>query len=263
MLIAFILLFIISLPVTAHGEEDGRGEILVFVAASLTDAMNEIKARFEDRTGATGARVFLSFGGSGTLYRQIVNGAPADVFISASDTQVDALELEGLTLPDTRREILTNGLVVVTHKDSELEIKRPEDLTREGVGKIAVGEPGSVPAGSYAREALINLGLWDELGTKIVPALDVRVVLAYVARQAVEVGIVYSTDATINESVRVVYEFPEDSHTRIIYPAVILKDTRAVGLAREFVDFVSSAEARGIFESYGFKPYDFNATEGY
>ena len=257
LLVASVLLLITSLPVMAHGEtvtNDGD-EILVFVAASLTDAMKDIKDRFEERTGATGARVFMSFGSSGTLYRQIVNGAPADVFISASDTQVDALELEGLALPDTRREILTNGLVVVTHKDNTLEIKRPEDLTRQGVGRIAIGEPGSVPAGSYAKEALVNLGLWDALHARIVPALDVRVVLAYVERKAAGAGIVYSTDATISERVRVVYEFPEDSHTRIIYPAVIMKETRSEGLAREFVDFVSSAEAREIFESYGFEPY--------
>ncbi|MGR3295341.1 MAG: molybdate ABC transporter substrate-binding protein, partial [Candidatus Bathyanammoxibius sp.] len=230
LLVASVLLLITSLPVMAHGKTvtNGGDEILVFVAASLTDAMNEIKARFEERTGA---RVFMSFGSSGTLYRQIVNGAPADVFISASDTQVDALELEGLALPDTRREILTNGLVIITHMDNTLEIKRPEDLTRQGVGRIAIGEPGSVPAGSYAKEALVNLGLWDALHAKIVPALDVRAVLAYVERKAAGAGIVYSTDATISERVRVVYEFPEDSHTKIIYPAVIMKETRSEGLA--------------------------------
>lgn len=240
---------------------EGQGEeILVFVAASLTDAVDEIKGRFEERTGG---RVFLSFGSSGTLQRQIEKGAPADVFISAGTAQVDALEFDGLVLPDTRKDLLTNSLVVIIPEGSRLRIDRAEDLARREVRKIAIGEPGSVPAGAYAREALENLGLWEELYPKIVPALDVRAVLAYVERQAAEVGIVYGTDAMISNEVRVVYEFPDDSHTAIVYPAVVLKDSRAEALAREFVDFISSAEAIEVFEAYGFKSYGLEVTGGH
>ncbi|MFQ5863259.1 MAG: molybdate ABC transporter substrate-binding protein [Candidatus Brocadiales bacterium] len=246
--VIFVLLAVTSLPVMACG---GEGEeILVFVAASLTDAMNEIKDTFEERTAA---RVFLSFASSGTLYRQIEKGAPADVFIPASTTHADALELDGLVLPDTRKDLLTNRLVVIVPKESKLRIEQPEDIARREVKKIAIGEPGSVPAGSYAKEALKNLGLWEDVYSRIVPALDVRAVLAYVEGQAVEAGIVYRTDAMISEEVKVVYEFPGDSHTKIIYPVVILKDSKAEALAREFVDFISSADARGIFEASGFE----------
>lgn len=242
----FALLLVISLSATAWGE----GEILVFVAASLTDAMVEVKDRFEE---STDARVFLSFGGSGTLYRQIEKGAPADVFISASTIQVDALELDGFVLPDTRKGLLTNRLVVIVPEGSKLRIEQPKDIAQKEVRKIAIGEPGSVPAGSYAKEALKNLGLWEDVYPRIVPALDVRAVLAYVEGQAAEAGIVYKTDAMMSEEVEVVYEFPEDSYTKIIYPAVILKDSKAEALAREFLDFISSKEAIGVFETYGFE----------
>lgn len=222
----------------------------MFVAASLADAMNEIKGRFEEEGGG---KVFLSFGSSGTLCRQILRGAQADVYISASAAQADTLELEGLVPLDARSDLLTNTLVVVMPRGSKLRVGRPEDLTQSGIKRIAVGEPGFVPAGAYAKEALENLGLWEDLHPKIVPALDVRAVLAYVERQAAEAGIVYKTDAAISDKVEIVYEFPEDSHAKIIYPVVILKDSRAEALAREFVDFISSATSAEVFETYGFK----------
>ena len=246
-LVIFVLFLVVPFRPTAYGGDD---EILVFVAASLTDAMNEIKERFEERAGG---RVFFSFGSSGTLCRQIQKGAPADVFVSASPIQIDALELDGLVLLDTRKDLLTNNLVVIVPRGSGLRVTQAEDLAQKEVAKIAIGEPDAVPAGAYAKGALENLGLWDSLHPKIVPALDVRAVLAYVERQAADAGIVYGTDATISDKVEVVYEFPEDSHTAIVYPAVVLKDSKAEALAREFVDFLSSAEAGRVFEAYGFK----------
>lgn len=251
-LILLLLFLVISFPVVVYAGEESSDEILVFVAASLTDAMKEIKDKFEEEKNG-GGKVFLSFGGSGTLYRQILKGAPADIFISASATQADALELDGFVLLDTRKDLLTNTLVVIVSRGGGVKIEQPGDLARREVGKIAIGEPGSVPAGAYAKEALENLGLWEDLHPKIVPALDVRTVLAYVERQAAGAGIVYKTDALISDEVEVAYEFPEDSHTRIIYPAVILKDTGAGAMAGEFMDFISSAEAIETFESYGFK----------
>ncbi|MDO8137825.1 MAG: molybdate ABC transporter substrate-binding protein, partial [Candidatus Brocadiales bacterium] len=155
-----MLLILLLAPVFGYGVAAGEEEIVVFVAASLTDAVKEVKERFEARSGA---RVSLNPGASGTLLHQIEAGALADVFISASTKEVDALELDGLALPDTRRELLTNKLVVVASAGSGLEINSARDLAGREVKRIAIGEPESVPVGRYAREALINLGLWDSL----------------------------------------------------------------------------------------------------
>lgn len=247
-----VLMFLIFLlaPVFGYGVAAGEEEIVVFVAASLTDAVKEVKERFEARSGA---RVSLNPGASGTLLHQIEAGAPADVFISASTKEVDALELDGLALPDTRRELLTNKLVVVASVGSGLEINSARDLAGREVKRIAIGEPESVPVGRYAREALRNLGLWDSLYPRLVSAPDVRAVLDYVERGVAKLGVVYKTDAMVSKRLEVVFELPEDSYTKIIYPAVVLKRSEGEKTARDFVNFLSSMEALEVFERFGFE----------
>lgn len=248
-------LVFLSLFVFSGQEAQGRkgGDIRVFAPSSLADALMEIKDRFEKRTGL---EVSLSIGASGDLLRQIEKGAMVDVFISAGSREVDAFELEGLALHGTRQDLLSNRLVVIAPVGSTLKIGSSNDLARGEVKRIALGEPGSVPAGFYAREALKGLGLWEVLYPRLVLAQDVRAVLACVEEGAAEVGIVYKTDAIMSRRARLVYEFPPESYPKITYPAVVLKGSKEVGLAIDFVDFLSSREATEVFGRLGFEILD-------
>ena len=224
-------------------------DLIIFGAMSLTDALTEISRRFEsERAG----KVYCNFAGSSTLQRQIEKGAPADIFISASPKQVDALQAKGLVNEDTRRNVLNNNLVVVAPLRSSLTLTDPQMLAPASIKRIAIGEPNSVPAGIYAKEALMHSGIWDVVQPKLVHGADVRATLAYVESGEVDVGIVYKTDATISKKVKVLYQFPDSSHTPIVYPVVVIKETRDDVLAREFLAYLITSEAAGIFEKYGF-----------
>ncbi|HEY6148784.1 MAG TPA: molybdate ABC transporter substrate-binding protein, partial [Thermoanaerobaculia bacterium] len=178
----------------------GAGEILVFAAASLAEAMQEIGKTFEARTGTT-AR--FSVGASSDLARQIRAGAPADVFFSADTAQMDELEKAGLVRKSDRREFLSNVLVVVVPKSSTLRITEAKDLV--ALPRIAVADPAAVPAGKYAKKWLESLGLWAQAAPKVVPTLDVRAALAAVETQAAPAAVVYTTDAAISKKVRVAF----------------------------------------------------------
>lgn len=211
--------------------------IYVHAAASLTDAMRDLGAAFEKQTKA---RVVFNFGASSILARQIKEGAPADVFISA-----DEAKLRGLSTR-RRKDLLTNALVIVVPKDSNIAMRREADLS--AFDTIAIAEPESVPAGIYAKEWLTKAKLWTAVERKLVPTENVRATLAAVEAGNADAGIVYATDAQISKRVRVVWRVANGP--RIVYPAALLTSSNA---ARAFYDFLSSAAARAIFTKYGFR----------
>jgi molybdate transport system substrate-binding protein len=239
-----ILLSFACLFVGCSGEE-----LVIFGAMSLTDALTEISQRF----GAVrNLKVYCNFAGSSTLQRQIEKGAPADVFISASPKQIDALQQKGLIYEDSRRAILNNRLVLVAPVNSSLSMTDVGLLAQDSVRRIAIGEPNSVPAGIYGKEALTHLGVWTAVQSKLVPGADVRSTLAYVESGEVDVGIVYQTDAGLSKKVKSIYQFPNSSHSPIVYPAAVLRNTAHKALAQAFLDYLQTAEVAAIFEKYGF-----------
>lgn len=225
--------------------------ITVSAAISLKDALDEIGHLCEARH--PGAKVTFNYGGSGTLERQIEQGAPVDVFFSAAEKQMDDLAAQGLVVTETRRNIVANTLVLITPAPSTM-VRGFEDLPRLPVSAIALGEPGTVPAGMYARQTLEHLGLLAAVEKKIVYAKDVRAVLTYVETGNADAGFVYRTDALTSQKVRVVATAPPDSHDPIVYPAAVLKNSKNAAAARQFLEFLQGPEARAVFEKYGFAP---------
>ncbi len=224
-------------------------ELSVFAAISLSDALAEIGTAF---TAENGVKVFYNFAASTTLQRQIEKGAPADVFISASPRQLIALEASGLLEAESRRNLLTNRLVVVSDETERISVDTPADLAAPEISRIAIGHPSIVPAGAYAKEALMHFGLWETLRPKLIFGVDVRATLAYVTSGNVDLAIVYKTDTVVSHSVRVLYQVPPEAYAPIIYPAVIIKNSPQKQLARRFITYLQSAEKSEIFEKHGF-----------
>ncbi len=223
------------------------GEVVVFAAASLADALGEIGRDFEARSGL---RVVLSFGGSNDLARQIRAGAPADVFVSASAERMDEVERAGLVRAADRVDLLSNRLVVVVPAAALARPATPEDLV--GVRRLALGDPQAVPAGIYARQWLEKRGLWERVRDRVVPTLDVRAALAAVESGNADAGIVYRTDAAISRRVRVALEVPAGEAPRIVYPAALLAGARGPA-ARAFYEHLQTRTAREVFERLGFE----------
>lgn len=224
-------------------------EIIVSAAASLKDSMTEIQKAYTVKN--PNIKLTFNFGASGTLQQQIEQGAPADLFISAGKSQVDALDQKNLLVKESIVNLVGNDLVLVAGKDNK-DITTVQDLTKPSVEKIGIGTPESVPAGKYAQESLTNLKLWDTLKPKFVMAKDVTQVLNYVETGNVEAGIVYKSDAQGSTKVKVVAAFPADSHKAIIYPAGIVAATKEKVAAGEFLKYLQSPEAQQIFVKYGF-----------
>jgi molybdate transport system substrate-binding protein len=211
--------------------------------------MQEIKTIYQN--GNPNINITYNFASSGALQQQIEQGAPVDVFFSAAAKQMDALQQKNLLVPDTRRTLLTNRLVLITPKNAPA-LTSFRNLAGSQVKRIAIGEPRSVPAGQYAQELLTNLKLFDSLKSKLVYGNNVRQVLTYVETGNVGAGIVYTTDAKESNSVRVGATAPSNLHSPIVYPVAALKDSRNVAAARNFVQFLSSSQARAVFQKYGF-----------
>jgi molybdate transport system substrate-binding protein len=252
-------------------------EILVFAAASLTDALTEIGAAFE--RVHPGTKVRFSFGASSDLARQIQAGAPADLFVSADRAKMDGLQKVGLVDSLSRVDLLTNELVVIVPKESRLHLDRAADLGSEAVNRIALADPEAVPAGMYARAWLRNEGVWEKVAPKILPTLDVRAALAAVDAGSADCGVVYRTDATISKKSRVAFEVPAELAPAIVYPAALvlarttgngvtrggsreiqdpaarpMTETHAArrGIADAFLGYLRRQEAREIFRRAGF-----------
>lgn len=225
-------------------------EIIVSVAASLKDSLTELEKTYTQKN--PGVKLTFNFGASGTLQQQIEQGAPADLFISAGKSQVEALNQKDLLVKDSEINLLGNDLVLVVSKDNT-DIKSVQDLTQQSVQKISIGTPGSVPAGKYAQESLTNLKLWDTLQPKFVFAKDVTQVLNYVETGNVEAGLVYKSDAQGSTKVRIATTVPADSHKAIVYPAGVVAATKNKQAAEDFLKYVQSPEAQQVFVKYGFQ----------
>lgn len=225
-------------------------DLTLSAAISMKDALDEVGRDFTAANPSVS--VACNYGASGTLQHQIEQGAPVDVYLSASPKQMDALEAKGLLLQGTRKNLLRNEIVLIVPKHSSSHISSFRDLARPDVKQIALGEPTTVPAGEYAKEVLTYLGIYGVVKSKSVLAKDVRQVLTYVETGNVDAGIVYSTDAISSSKVRVVATAPEESHAPAIYPVAVIRDSKEPAAARAFEDFLFGARARGIFQRYGF-----------
>jgi molybdate transport system substrate-binding protein len=227
------------------------GKVMVFAAASTTNAITKIGELFSKETHY---KFVASFASSSTLAKQIDRGAPANVYISANPKWMTFIDDKGLIEKTSRCDILGNRIIFIAPKGSDLKIdihpgfKLPAILSTE---KIAMGDPEHVPAGIYGKQALTFLGAWDEIAPKIVRAKDVRTALVFVERGEAPLGIVYATDAAITDKVRVVGIFPENSHPPITYQAAIIKENQTKA-AQVFLAFLKSPGAKAIFQSYGF-----------
>jgi molybdate transport system permease protein len=224
-------------------------ELVVSAAASLGEALDELAATFERERGV---RVLVNAGGSNSLARQIIAGAPVDVFISADTDQLRLVEAAGRALAGTRVVLLSNRLVVMTGRERAPSLRALGDLLDPGVRRIAAGDPTAVPAGVYARRSLEWLGLWSRIEPKIVPGISVRAALAALERGEVDAAIVYRSDAAVARRSVVAFEVPTDPSNTIQYPAVVVAGSRQQQRARDFLDFLGSSPARAVFSRFGF-----------
>ena len=225
-------------------------EINVFAASSLTDALTQIAIAARYHGAEYADHLTFNFAASSTLARQIEEGAPADIFFSADDQQMDRLQKSGHVATETRRTLLSNSLVVIAPADSPLNIKSPVDL--KAVARIALADPNIVPVGVYTRAYLSRLDLWDAIAPKVIPVENVRAALAAVESGNVDAGFGYATDARGSKKVKVVFAVPADEEPRISYPAAVVKGTRNRETAEKFLEFLQSDTATKIFEAHGF-----------
>ncbi|MEB3044315.1 molybdate ABC transporter substrate-binding protein [Rhizobium mulingense] len=245
--IAALWLGTATLPTPAEAAE----KLTVFAAASLKDALDAANAAWAKESGK---EAVASYAASGALAKQIENAAPADIFLSADLDWMDYVAKKNLIKTDSRTNLLGNRIVLVAEKDKAkpVEIKQGFDLAALlGAGKLAMGEPKSVPAGKYAMAALEKLGVWKSVETKVAGAESVRAALALVSRGEAPYGIVYQTDATADKGVAIVGTFPADSHPPIIYPVAILAESKNPDAAA-YLDFLKSGKAAGFFTAEGF-----------
>lgn len=236
---------------TSQASPPATVELTISAAASLQDALNTLQPSFE--TAHPGTTLVYNVGSSGALQQQIEQGAPVDVFLSASPKQMNALADQGLLLNETRKDVLRNTIVLVTPVDKS-EVTSFEDLRKDAIGNIAIGDPESVPAGQYSKEVLESLGIYDAVQSKIVFAKDVRQVLSYVEMGNVDAGFVYNSDATVSDQVRIVATASEASHAPIVYPGAVVAASSNPEAAKVFLDFLTTDEAIAIFKRYGFLP---------
>ena len=227
-------------------------KVTVFAAASMTDALQQIADQYQ--TEKPNNTVVFSFASSSTLAKQVEEGAPADLFISASKKWMEYLSDKNLTVKETEKVLVGNELVLIAPAKSavnSVDIAKGEWIKGLKDSYLSVGDPAHVPAGQYAEEALTNLNLWDQVKDKLARAKDVRGALALVERAEAPYGIVYSTDAKVSKDVKAVGVFPKDSYKPVEYPVAILKDHDNAD-TRDFLNYLESSAAKKIFVEYGF-----------
>ena len=251
-LTAWISTCLLGLGAVAAHAADEPHAVLVFGASSLTNVVDELDRAF---TAKTEVPVKASYAASSVLAKQIEAGAPADVFFSADTDWVDYLDQRKLLKSGTRRNVVGNRLVLIAPSDSPVKIQIAPHFDLAGAlrdGRLATGDPDSVPVGKYAQAALTKLGVWDQVSSKLVRAENVRAALAFVARGEAVLGIVYETDAKAENSVKVVGVFPADPHPPITYPIALTINAQPD--AAKFEAFVTSEAGLKIFRKYGFQP---------
>jgi len=255
LIVAAVTILVGGVPGPTPRQAAAQGAVVVFAAASLKNALDDVVAQWEAETGGA---VTVAYAGSSALARQIQQGAPADVFISANVAWMDELEADGLIRPGSRRDLLRNRLVLIAHgRDAApVEVAAGFDLPGLlGDGRLAMALVDAVPAGLYGKAALSALGVWDSVAPRVAQADNVRAALALVARGEAPYGIVYATDATADDNVTVVATFPAESHPPIVYPAALAAGSDA-GDAAALLAYLGSAPARPLFERQGFTVID-------
>lgn len=231
--------------------EDKQVTILVAAAASLKNCMEgELKDKFE--AANPNIKLSFTFDSSGKLQKQIEEGADVDVFMSAAKKQMDELNKKGMILPDSIVELLENKIVLIVPEDSASAIADFKDILQ--ANKIAVGDPESVPAGQYAKEAFDSLGMWDQVKAKASLGTNVTEVLNWVAEGSADAGVVYATDAAATDKVKIVAEAPEGSVSKVIYPVGIVNSSTKKEAAAAFQKFLKTDDARAVFVKAGFTP---------
>lgn len=226
-------------------------QLTVSAAASLKDALGEITPLYSKAQSNIALR--NNFGSSGDLQQQIINGAPVDIFISAAAKQMDELQKKDLIIADTRRDLLSNRLVLIVPADKD-DAKELKDLTSASIARIAIGDPRSVPAGQYAEQVLTKLELLQDVQSKFVLVNNVRQVLQFVESGNAQAGIVYATDAKTSTKVKVVQVIDDKLHKPIVYPIAVLQKSANPTSAKSYLEFLSSEPAKTIFEKHGFSP---------
>lgn len=253
LILAFIL-FLVPTFGAAAGQGPEKGKLVVFAAASLKTALDDLNAQWFERTGK---RAIISYGASSSLAKQIEQGAPADIFFSADLAWMDYLQERKLIRPESRSDLLGNQLVLVAPKNSSLRVSMEAGLPLRsllGTGRLAMANTDAVPAGKYGKAALTALGLWEQVKDRTAQAENVRAALILVSRGEAPLGVVYRSDALSDPAVELVATFPSSTHPAIIYPIAITAHASSPD-ANEFLDELKSARARATFEQHGFSTF--------
>lgn len=233
----------------AEGSAEEGVTVNISAAASLSEALIEIQTEYAKESNDT---LQFNFAGSGSLQKQIQEGAPCDLFISASKAHMDTLEGAGFINTESRKDMLGNTLTLIASKEKADVVKGKDSLTSANVESISIGEPETVPAGKYAQQSFESLKISDEVKDKIVLAKDVKQVLEYVETGNVDCGLVYKSDAMLLETGIIVEDMPAGSHDPIIYPAALIKDAEQLEAAADFYEFLQTDYTKAVFEKYGF-----------
>ncbi len=251
MLLLIGLLIAVTMPAAPVRMAVAAPPITVAAAVSLTDALTAAAREYPD-SGRDQIR--FNFAASNVLARQILSGAPVDVFISADGAQMDLVMKAGLLAAGTRVDLLTNQLAVVVPDDRARTFSGIKDLADPTYKRIALGDPAAVPAGVYAREYLVKEGLWESLQARVVPAVSVRGALSAVESGAADAAIVYRTDAMVARRARIAWLVPLDRGPRILYPAALIRRDASNVEAQRFLTFLRSDAGARIFTRFGFSP---------
>ncbi|WP_228548357.1 molybdate ABC transporter substrate-binding protein [Sporosarcina obsidiansis] len=226
-------------------------ELLISAAASLTDALEDMKATYEEQH--EGVTLTYNFGSSGKLSTNIENGAPSDVFLSASSKDMNDMEDKGLIVEGSRADFTSNVLVLIANKESDSTITSFEEIDPSTIDYFAVGEPETVPVGRYTKEMFEHLNLWESLQDKLVRGSDVRQVLTHVEMGNADYGVVYSSDAFISNDVKVLAESNPDWHAPIVYPGAVVEASEHKEAAQQFLDYLTSDVGKEALQQFGFK----------
>jgi molybdate transport system substrate-binding protein len=245
-----ILLIVFVFSGCSKAAKDNK-EITISAAASLKEPLEEIVSEFEKQRNV---KVNINLGGSGTLRRQIEQGSPVDIFFPAGKEYMDTLEQKNLIEKGSRIDVLSNSIVLII-SDKFKAIETLGEL-KDIQGKLALGETKTVPAGKYAKESLVKLGLWDSLQHKAVYAKDVKEVVRYVEQGEVQAGIVYESDTVNLKYSWLVLNLPEDTYERIVYPVAIARESKNKEISEDFLDYLKSSEGKKVFIKYKFVAED-------
>jgi molybdate transport system substrate-binding protein len=249
LVVSIALSSLFALQCVKSGAAHAQQELLVSAAASLTNAFEDVGTQFE--AANPGVKVIFNFAASGALLQQIDKGAPVDVFASADQKTMDQAKEKNLIPPETKKDFVSNGLVLIIPNDSKVALKEVKDLADPKILRIALGNPESVPAGRYTQEALTNAGLWEKLKPKFIYAENVRQALDYVTRGEVDAGFVFATDAAVAKD-KVQVAAVAEGHQPIRYPVAVVAGAKKKGLSQRFIDFLLGSQGQSILARYGF-----------